>query len=210
MSQEVFWNNRYQDIGDEYLFGTEPNHFLASKAPLFTANQKALSLGDGEGRNSVWLAKHGLDVTAVEISPVAVNKARKLAEKHSVNLHLIQTDMLLHDWDAAALNNRFDWVIGIFIQFVGPEGRKIQFDTMKALARNGGRILLHGYTPKQLEYKTGGPSAVENLYTRQMLLDAFSDWEVEEIIEYEDVISEGTGHNGQSALMSMIARKPSE
>jgi hypothetical protein len=81
---------------------------------------------------------------------------------------------------------------------------------MKALARDGGRILLHGYTPKQLEYKTGGPSAVENLYTRQMLLDAFSDWEVEEIIEYEDVISEGTGHNGQSALISMIARKPSE
>ncbi|MDP3744948.1 MAG: class I SAM-dependent methyltransferase [Methylotenera sp.] len=210
MNQEVFWSNRYKDAGDEYLFGTEPNHFLASKAHLFTANQKALSLGDGEGRNSVWLAKNGLDVTAVEISPVAVSKARKLAEKHGVNLHLIQTDMLLHDWDAAALNNSFDWVIGIFIQFVGPAGRKIQFDTMKSLACHGGRILLHGYTPKQLEYKTGGPSSIENLYTRPMLLDAFSDWEVEEIIEYEDVISEGLGHNGQSALMSMIARKPSE
>lgn len=207
MSQEVFWNNRYQDIGDEYLFGTEPNHFLASKAHLFTANKKALSLGDGEGRNSVWLAKKGLDVTAVEISPVAVNKARKLAEKHSVNLHLIQTDMLLHDWDAAALNNSFDWVIGIFIQFVGTEDRKTQFKTMKALTCPGGRILLHGYTPKQLEYKTGGPSAVENLYTKELLLDAFSDWAIEEIVEYEDVISEGTAHIGQSALISMIARK---
>lgn len=208
MSQEIFWNNRYQDAGDDYLFGTEPNHFLASKATLFTANQKALSLGDGEGRNSVWLARKGLDVTAVEISPIAVNKARKLAEKHNVNLHLIQTDMLLHDWNAAALNNSFDWVIGIFIQFVGPEGRKIQFDTMKELARNGGRILLHGYTPKQLEYRTGGPSAIENLYTREMLQDAFADWVIEEIVEYEDVISEGQGHNGQSALISMIARKP--
>ena len=208
MSQEVFLNNRYQDIGDEYLFGTEPNHFLASKASLFKSGQKALSLGDGEGRNSVWLAKHGLDVTAVEISPVALNKARKLADKHSVNLQLIQTDMLLHDWDAAALNSRFDWVVGIFIQFVGPEGRQLQFQTMKALTRQGGRVLLHGYTPKQLEYKTGGPSAIENLYTSQMLLEAFSDWEIEEIIEYEDVISEGQGHNGRSALISMIARKP--
>ena len=208
MSQEVFWSTRYKDAGDEYLFGTEPNHFLASKAHLFTANQKALSLGDGEGRNSVWLAKQGLNVTAVEISPVAVDKARKLAEKHDVNISLLQTDMFLHDWDAAALNNTFDWVIGIFIQFVGPEGRKIQFDAMKALACHGGRILLHGYAPKQLEYKTGGPSAVENLYTRQMLLEAFSDWGVEEIVEYEDVISEGMGHSGQSALMSMIARKP--
>lgn len=208
MNQEVFWSTRYQDAGDEYLFGTEPNHFLASKAHLFTENQKALSLGDGEGRNSVWLAKKGLDVTAVEISPVAVGKARKLAERHAVNIHLIQTDMLLHDWNATTLNNTFDWVVSIFIQFVGPEGRKIQFDTMKALTRQGGRIMLHGYTPKQLEYKTGGPSAIENLYTRPMLLEAFSDWEVEEIVEYEDVISEGLGHNGQSALISIVARKP--
>lgn len=210
MSQEIFWNNRYQDIGNAYLFGTEPNRYLASKAALFKTRQKALSLGDGEGRNSVWLSKNGLDVTAVEISPLAVDKARKLAAQHGVDIHLIQTDMLLHDWDAAELNSRFDWVIGIFIQFVGPECRQLQFQIMKALARQGGRVLLYGYTPKQLEYKTGGPSAIENLYTRQMLQEAFSDWEIEEVIEYEDVISEGQGHNGQSALISMIARKPAE
>ncbi len=208
MSQEIFWNNRYENIGDAYLFGTEPNRYLASKAALFKAQQKALSLGDGEGRNSVWLAKKGLDVTAVEISPLAVDKARKLAVQHGVDIHLIQTDMLLHDWNAAALNNMFDWVIGIFIQFVGAEDRKTQFQTMKGLTADDGRILLHGYTPKQLEYKTGGPSSLENLYTRQILLDAFSDWEIEEMSEYEDNLSEGTAHRGQSALISMIARKP--
>lgn len=208
MSQEIFWNNRYQDIGNAYLFGTEPNRYLASKAALFKTRQKALSLGDGEGRNSVWLSKNGLDVTAVEISPLAVDKARKLAAQHGVDIHLIQTDMLLHDWNAAALNNTFDWVIGIFIQFVGAEDRKTQFQTMKGLTAPGGRILLHGYTPKQLEYRTGGPSNLENLYTRQILLDAFSDWEIEEMIEYEDMLSEGTAHCGQSALISMIARKP--
>lgn len=208
MSQEIFWNNRYQDIGNAYLFGTEPNRYLASKAALFKTRQKALSLGDGEGRNSVWLSKKGLDVTAVEISPLAVDKARKLAAQHGVDIHLIQTDMLLHDWNAAALNNTFDWVIGIFIQFVGAEDRKTQFQTMKGLTAPGGRILLHGYTPKQLEYRTGGPSNLENLYTRQILLDAFSDWEIEEMIEHEDMLSEGTAHCGQSALISMIARKP--
>lgn len=208
MSQEIFWNNRYQDIGNAYLFGTEPNRYLASKAALFKTRQKALSLGDGEGRNSVWLSKNGLDVTAVEISPLAVDKARKLAAQHGVDIHLIQTDMLLHDWNAAALNNTFDWVIGIFIQFVGAEDRKTQFQTMKGLTAPGGRILLHGYTPKQLEYRTGGPSNLENLYTRQILLDAFSDWEIEEMIEHEDMLSEGTAHCGQSALISMIARKP--
>lgn len=208
MSQEIFWNNRYQDSGEAYLFGTEPNRFLASKAALFKARQKALSLGDGEGRNSVWLAKRGLDVTAVEISPLAIDKARKLATQHGVDIQLIQTDMLLHDWNAAALNNTFDWVIGIFIQFVGAQDRKTQFETMKALTAHGGRILLHGYTPQQLEYRTGGPSSIENLYTMQILQDAFFDWEIEEMIEYEDILSEGTAHCGRSTLISMIARKP--
>jgi hypothetical protein len=79
---------------------------------------------------------------------------------------------------------------------------------MKQLAAPGGRILLQGYTPKQLDFGTGGPSTVENLYTREMLLAAFADWEIEELVEYEDEISEGTGHKGRSALIGLIALKP--
>ena len=77
------------------------------------------------------------------------------------------------------------------------------------MTKPNGRILLLGYTPKQLEYKTGGPSAIENLYTKELLEAAFQDWDVEELDEYEKELSEGSGHNGISALIGMIARKPS-
>ena len=81
--------------------------------------------------------------------------------------------------------------VGIFIQFVGPEWRERQFEVMKQLTRPGGRILLQGYTPQQLEYRTGGPSAVENLYTPEILREAFADWTIEELVEYEEDVSEG-------------------
>ena len=208
MNQEIRWSKRYRDAGDEYLFGTEPNRFLAHRADLLQNGRTALSVADGEGRNSVWLAEQGLDVTAVEISAVAVEKARRLAAGRKVEVRFILADMLTPAWPPAPLHNAFDWVIGIFIQFVGPAERQRQFAAMKQLTCPGGRILLHGYTPKQLDYGTGGPSDVENLYTREMLLAAFAGWEIEELVDYEDEISEGAGHKGRSALIGLVARKP--
>ena len=86
-------------------------------------------------------------------------------------------------------------------------------DSTTSGARNGpkwagGRILLQGYTPKQLEYKTGGPSAVENLYTEEILREAFAGWEIEELVEYEEDVAEGSAHRGRSALIGLVARKP--
>lgn len=116
--------------------------------------------------------------------------------------------MLAPNWPPVELHDAFDWVIGIFIQFVGPEERYRQFAVLKQLTSPGGCILLQGYTPKQLEYKTGGPPTLENLYTQEILLTAFADWEILELVEYEDDISEGVGHKGRSALIGLVARKP--
>jgi cyclopropane fatty-acyl-phospholipid synthase-like methyltransferase len=207
MSQELFWNTRYQDVKDDYLFGTAPSHFLANRADLFKKGESAILLADGEGRNSVWLAEKGLDVTAIEISPVALEKAKKLAAERNVDIDFIQSDMLFHDWDEANCIAKFDWVIGVFIQFVGREGMAQQFQVMKDLTRPGGRVLLHGYTPQQLEYKTGGPSDINNLYTGELLIEAFSDWRIQELIEYDADICEGVGHNGRSALIGIVAQK---
>jgi cyclopropane fatty-acyl-phospholipid synthase-like methyltransferase len=208
MDHELRWSNRYRDAGDQYLFGTEPNRFLAHRLALLQNGRTALSVADGEGRNSVWLAEQGLDVTAVEISPVAVEKARRLATGRKVELRFILADMLAPGWPPVELHDSFDWVVAIFIQFVGPQDRQRQFSTIKQLVRPGGRVLLHGYTPKQLEYRTGGPSDVENLYTEAILREAFADWDIEELVEYEDDISEGLGHKGRSALIGLVARKP--
>ena len=208
MNQEVAWNDRYRGAGDDYLFGTEPNRFLRHRAALLQAGHTAVSIADGEGRNSVWLAEQGLDVTAVEISAVAVEKARRLAAGRSVEVSFVLADMLAPDWPPPELHNAFDWVIGIFIQFVDPVARERQFAVLRQLTRPGGRILLQGYTPAQLDFRTGGPAAVENLYTRELLCQAFADWDIEELVDYEDTIEEGLAHKGRSALIGLIARKP--
>jgi SAM-dependent methyltransferase len=208
MDHEIEWSNRYRNAGEQYLFGTEPNRFLARRANLFQNGRTALSVAEGEGRNSVWLAEQGLDVTAVEISPVAIEKARRLAAGRNVEVGFVLADMLAADWPPAELHNAFDWVVGVFIQFVGAAGRQRQFAAMKEVTRPGGRILLHGYTPRQLDFRTGGPSAIENLYTEKLLRAAFGAWEIEELVEYDDDISEGIGHKGRSAVIGLIARKP--
>ena len=161
-------------------------------------------MADGEGRNSVWLAEQGCAVTATEISPVALEKAAKLARGRHVAVDFMQADILDWTWPTAA----FDAVVGIFIQFVGPAERARQLAGMKQAVKPGGLLFLQGYTPKQLEYGTGGPSAVENLYTEALLREIFSDWEIVLLHEHEDLIDEGRGHSGRSALIDLIARKP--
>ena len=205
--QEARWSARYKDAGDNYLFGIEPNHFLARRSNLLVGSSSALSIADGEGRNSVWLAEQGLDVTAVEISSVAVEKAKKLSAARGVGVRFEVADILADDWPPAAMRNQFDWVIGIFIQFVGDADRQRQFAVMKMATRPGGHVLLQGYTPRQLEFKTGGPSELENLYTEELLRAEWTGWTIEELVEYEDVIEEGLGHRGRSALIGMVATK---
>ena len=201
---EAFWSARYRDAGDEYLFGTAPNRFLAAQSAYFGAGTSVLAVADGEGRNSVWLAEQGCAVTATEISPVALEKAAKLARGRHVEVDFVQADIFYWDWP----QNAFDAVVGIFIQFAGPAERPRQLAGMKDAVKPGGVLLLQGYTPKQLEYRTGGPSAVENLYTEAMLREAFADWEILLLHEHEEHIEEGSAHAGRSALIDLVARKP--
>jgi SAM-dependent methyltransferase len=199
-----FWNARYSDAGEDYLFGVAPAKFVAAHAALFETGSTALSVADGEGRNSVWLAQQGLQVTALEVSTVALHKARQLARVNQVEVNFIEADALSYDWPQAI----YDHVIGVFIQFATAAERDALFRGMKQAVKPGGLLLLHGYTPKQLEYRTGGPSAVENLYTSAMLQAAFADFEIFELHTYEDELTEGTAHRGRSALIDLVVRRP--
>lgn len=201
---EAMWSWRYRDAGDDYLFGTEPNRYLARHVGVLAGCREVLCVADGEGRNSVWLAEQGFEVTATEISAVAIEKARKLAAGRGALARFVQTDILCADWPASTC----DAVVAIFIQFAGPVEREVLFEGMKRAVRPGGVMLVQGYTPKQLEYRTGGPSAVENLYTEALLRRYFSDWELLRVDEYEDDLAEGSGHRGRSALIGAVARRP--
>ena len=196
-----FWNGRYAAEG--YLFGTAPNAFLVSQADRLKPGQSALSVADGEGRNSVWLAGQGLDVTAVELSPVAVEKARKLAAQHGVSPRFEVGDVLEFDWG----RERFDIVAAIFIQFAAPAERVRLFVRIQEALKPGGLLILQGYTPRQLEYGTGGPPHAENMYTEALLRQAFADMEILHLREHDDEVREGKGHSGPSALIDLVARK---
>jgi cyclopropane fatty-acyl-phospholipid synthase-like methyltransferase len=152
----------------------------------------------------VWLAQQGLSVLSVDGSSVAQAKAARLAEARGVSLELQQVDLADWDWP----QGRFDLVAAIFIQFAGPELRTQIFENMKRALKPGGLILLEGYRPEQIAYGTGGPRTPENLYTKAMLQEAFSDFEILELAAYDAAIEEGAGHSGTSALIDLVARKP--
>ena len=103
--------------------------------------------------------------------------------------------------------NALDVVVGIFFQFTTPELRTRVFADIKRALKPGGLLLLEGYTPKQLEYKTGGPSQIENLYTRELLEQSFAGFASLDIEEYDAEVREGAGHGGMSALIDLVAQK---
>ena len=195
------WQERF--AGEEYRFGTAPNAFLKANAGLLRKGQTALAIADGEGRNGVFLAEQGLDVLSVDFSPNAQAKARKLAAARGVTMRVEQVDIINWDWPA----NAFDVVAAIFFQFAGPADRAKIFAGIKKALKPGGLLLLEGYRPKQLDYKTGGPSKLENLYTRELLEAAFADLASIDIREYDTEIHEGAGHGGMSALIDLVGRK---
>jgi cyclopropane fatty-acyl-phospholipid synthase-like methyltransferase len=196
-----FWDQRYR--APEYIFGTEPNRFLASQQPLFRPGDRVLDVACGEGRNSVWLASLGCNVLGVDVSPLALEKARRLAAERGVAVTWSEMDIRTWQWE----RSRFDAVVCIFIQFAEPAQRARLFDGFKATLKPGGLLVLQGYTPKQVEYKTGGPPQASHMYTAAMLQDAFTDFEILHLREHEDVLSEGTKHVGRSALIELVARR---
>jgi cyclopropane fatty-acyl-phospholipid synthase-like methyltransferase len=197
------WEQRFSAPG--YLFGTAPNAFLKSNAALLRAKApgSALSIADGEGRNGVFMAEQGLDVISMDSSAAAQEKARKLAAERGVTLRIERGDLQTWPWRP----EEYDVVAGIFFQFLRPELRAVTFAAMKRALKPGGLLLIEGYTPKQLQYKTGGPSQVDQLYTRDLLEAAFGDLSSLEIKEYDAMVDEGAGHSGMSALIDLVGTK---
>lgn len=202
MDHRAHWNERF--AADHYVFGTQPNHFLTEQAHRLAPGSAVLAVADGEGRNGVWLAQQGHHVTGIDISEAGQDKAAKLAAERGVTLDLKLVDVAQWDWP----ENAYDAVVAIFIQFADPAMRTTLFDGMKRATRPGGCILLQGYRPEQIGYGTGGPRAVENLYTEDLLRSAFADWEIEWLASHDSPVDEGPGHKGLSALIDLVARKP--
>ena len=136
------WQERYATA--DYVFGKAPNEFLARCKELLPTRGTALAVADGEGRNSVWLAQQGLDVTATDFSPVAIAKAKQLAADNNVRVSFIEADA--HGWDYP--QDTFDVVVEIFTQFSTPAERAVKWAGMRRALKPGGLLIVRSYTPR--------------------------------------------------------------
>ena len=197
-----FWDDKFST--EDYVFGERPNAFLERQAERISGRRHALAVADGEGRNGVWLAEQGLDVTSIDASQVGLSKADALALRRGVRLTTRRVDIAAYDWPEQS----FDLVVAIFIQFAPPALRDAIFAGMIHTLAPGGLLLIEGYTPRQLDYRTGGPGQLDQLYTAALLREKFADLEIIELAEYDAELSEGKRHVGTSALVDLVARKP--
>ncbi len=195
------WNRRFQQEG--FLFGTEPNAWLREQAGALPAGGRVLSVADGEGRNSVWLAQRGFRVDAFDIAESGVAKARALAARQGVAVDYQVADADGFAWPEGA----YDGVAAIFIQFADPPLRERLFARIVSSLRPGGVLILQGYTPEQLTHRTGGPPFASHLYTEDLLRAAFADLRILTLRTYEAELREGSGHHGRSALIGLVAQR---
>ena len=196
------WNKRFES--EDYIFGLEPNEYLCAQAAQLAPGGRVLCVADGEGRNSVWLARQGMRVDAFDISEVGVAKARRLAAAAQTRVDFSVADCDAWSWPVET----YDAIAAIFVQFADPPMRERLFANIVRCLKPGGLLVLQGYTPKQLVYKTGGPPILSHLYTADLLRSAFTALEIIELREYEANLAEGTQHHGRSALIALLAAKP--
>lgn len=201
MSEKVKpWDERYS--GNEFFYGTEPNDFLKSQTHAIPIGGEVLCLAEGEGRNAVYLARQGFKVTAVDQSPVGLEKMHQLASKSGVTVESVVAD--LEDYPIGS--NRWDAIVSIWCHVPPPLRSKLHQSVVQGLKPQG-VLILEAYHPRQLEFKTGGPPVAELMMTESGLRAELSGLDFEVIQEIERDVQEGKGHFGRSAVTQLLARK---
>lgn len=194
------WDERYS--GEDYAYGTEPNDFLVAAASGLPAG-RILCLGEGEGRNAVWLAGRGHDVTAVDASAVGLEKARRLAVSRGVTITTVHADLAAYPDEPGA----WDGIVSIFCHLPPPLRADLHRRCVAGLI-TGGLLLLEAYAPGQVGRGTGGPPSAELMMDARTLRDELAGLEILELHEGEREIHEGEFHNGLGAVVQLVARKP--
>lgn len=198
------WNDRYSK--EEFAYGIDPNNYLKEQLEMLPVG-KILFAAEGEGRNAVFAAKLGWEVSAFDISLAGKNKAMKLAETNKVTIDYkvgeLQTlNYKPHQFDAIAL---------IYAHF--PADIKSQLHkTLDTYLRKGGVVIFEAFSKKHLDCiakneKVGGPKDLETLFSIDELKSDFANYEIIELAEKEIELSEGLFHNGKGSVIRFVGRK---
>ena len=195
------WNDRYSEPG--FAYGADPNDFLVEEAAHLPPQAQILCLAEGEGRNGVFLATQGHQVTGVDGSAVGLAKAQALARAKGVEIHTEVADLGAYDLGV----NKWDAIVSIWCHLPQPLRARVHAAAVSAL-KPGGVLLLEAYTPRQLAYGTGGPQVVAMLMEPADLMQELDGLVIERCEERVREIHEGRYHEGPSAVVQLRARRP--
>ena len=193
------WDERF--ASQEYKYGKEPNMFLESHLQKIPKG-KVLCIGEGEGRNSVFLAKKGYKVTALDYSIEGLKKTEKLAKENSVDLELIHTDVTKYNFE----QSEWQGIVSIFCHLDKDNRKKVHKECVNALSANG-IFLLEAYSPDQLKYETGGPKSLELLMDLKDVKEELIGMDFLLSREIVREVSEGSLHKGLGSVIQIIGKK---
>ena len=193
------WDKRYST--DVYVYGTQPNGFLHSTWPALPKG-KILSLAEGEGRNAVFLAKQGYAVTAVDSSSIGLSKAQKLAEEHGVVIECVHADLVEFEFG----EHCWDGIIAIFCPLPS-ELRADIYKKVESSLRTGGVFLTESYTPRQIEYGTGGGNCIDTMQSKESLARELQNLHFSHLVEVEREVIEGIYHTGMASVVQAIGHR---
>lgn len=197
------WDERFSQA--EFAYGKEANDFLRQEFQHIPAGGRVLCLAEGQGRNAVFLAKQGYAVTALDLSPVGLERAAELARENNVAIETLVADLAEHD-----LGDNWDGIICIF-GHTSPEVRKRVHAQISGALNAGGVYILECYTPKQHTMPGSGgppPEMKEFLMTLADLKQELTGLNFVIGREVEREINEGSYHQGLSATVQLVAQKP--
>lgn len=193
------WNQRFGN--DEYVYGQEPNDFLREQSERLPKEAKILCIGDGEGRNGVFLATLGHRVTSVDYAEEGLRKARRLADERNVSIETVHSDLA----EYRAPEKSFDAVVSIFCHLPANIRRHVHGD-LERILKPAGLFILEAYTPAQLAFGTGGPKDRALLYSLDELREDLTAFDFVIAREVERDVVEGSLHTGRAATVQIVVQ----
>jgi len=196
------WNERYSEPG--FAYGTAPNEFLLSVVDRIPKG-KILSLAEGEGRNAVYLASLGYEVTGVDGSTVGLRKAQELAKQRKVTITTIHADL----GEFMISPGQWDGIIAIYCHLPSAIRIPLHQAAVKGL-KPGGVFVLEAFSKEQLAYGTGGPQSLDMLMSLDELKRELAGLDFIHAVQMERDVLEGDKHTGLAAVVQVLGVKPLE
>ena len=198
MSQKEFWNNKFSKTN--YFYGINPNEFLASKIELFNNHKKFLCLGEGEGRNAIFFAQNGFEVSAIDASNLGLEKLQNRAIEEKLDIKTTCMDLTF--WKVL---EKYDVIVASYLHMYKDEREEL-FKKIEDSLNTNGYFIAEFFSTKQLSFNSGGPKDLDLLYSLEDFSNYFNSCK-KNITEEIVILDEGIGHQGEACVIRVVIQK---